>query len=412
MTENEDAIISSLLAFPAQSTPYVCSEIRPDHLSAPNAVVYREILGLFSEGQDFDLPSVIGRLRDKQKLEDAGGAGRLATLFGQSSMPATLNEHVRAVKDKAAQRRATALLRDKLAEIQGPGCDVSKTLSDVMAGIEEIGQDRARKKTPTMKALVQEAIGRLQKRYDQDEAGVSTGIPSLDRETGGLRQGSQWVIAGPAKGGKSSLAATLLASLAVSHNKRCAFFGLEMPSVENVERLICQVGRISASAARDGTLNERDFPNLTQAAAKLAPAPIMFRDDIFDLAELIGTARQMKAAFPDLFAIFVDYAQLLGVGHSGESREREVAIISRTLRKLSMQQQICIVLLSQVNDDGKLRESRSLGMDATTVVFIEFADDPGVRKLRLVQRNGRSGVELQVAYVGEHFQFADLARTR
>lgn len=409
--ENESAILSCLLGHPEQSAPYVCSELRPDHFTGGNEEIFRQILALHGEGCGIDVMAVAGRLRDRQKLEAVGGFHAISSLASLGGVPMLLSEHIRAVKEKAAQRRILRVLTDAKDEAENPGCDVASLLSSLMTEVEEIGHDRARKKSPSTKDLVMQVIGRVQKRHDGDEseAGVSTGIKSLDRETGGMRPGTQWVIAGPAKGGKSSLAVTLMASAVVSHGRRCAFFGLEMPSVENVERLLCQIGRVSASTLRDGHLSERDFPALTAAAAKVAPAPLHFRDDIFDLSELIGTARQMKAAYPDLFAIFVDYAQLLGADEDERSREREVAVISRTLRKLSMQTGLCVILLSQVNDDGRLRESRSLGMDATTVVFIELDESPTVRKLRLVQRSGRSGIELRVAYIGEHFLFADLA---
>lgn len=409
-TENEEAVLSCLLAYPEQSAPMVCSELRPEHFIATQQDIYREILGLFSEGIPFDMTIVAGRLRDKGKLESIGGFVRLSMLTTSPSLPVTLPEHIKTLKEKLAQRLSIDLLERRLAEAKSADCDVSALLSGTLGELEEIGQARAKKKTPSMKALVIEAMNRIQAKYDKtgNESGVSTGIPSLDKETGGARPGDQWVLAGPAKGGKSSLASTMLKSFAVDHGQRCAFFGLEMPSVENVERLLCNVGRASATNIRDGSLSEHDFTAIQAASEKLKDAPIMFRDDIFELAELAGTIRQMKAAFPDLFAVFVDYAQLISGSRDEKSREQEVAAISRTFRKISMQQDICIILLSQVNDDGRLRESRSLGMDATKIVFIEFDDKPTVRKLKLVQRNGRSGIDLRVSYNGEHFQFADL----
>lgn len=410
--ENEVAIIGLLLAHPNESAPYVCAELRPEHFTGRNAIVYREILSLFSEGHSFDIPALAGRFREKGMLEKIGGFATLTDLaFKSSGVPSILPEHCRAVKDAYARRRLVALLAEKKAEADAPGCDVSALMSDILLRVEEIGHDRAKRKIPSMKNLVSQAITRMQQRHDKDESqvGVSTGLKTLDALTGGLRPGSQWVLAGPAKGGKSTLALTMLNSLAVEHGKRCAFFGLEMPSVENVERMICQIGRVSATGSRDGHFTEADFPKITQAAKKLTPAPIIFRDDVFDMAELAGAVRHLKSAYPDLYAVVLDYAQLLGADIAGDNREREVAIISRTCRKLSMQHGLCFIVLSQVNDDGKLRESRALGMDATTVVFIEFDKKPGVRKLRLVQRNGKSGIELRVAYVGEHFLFGDLA---
>lgn len=408
---NEEAILSCLLAHPAQSAPYVCAELRPEHFLGVEGEIYREILGIYSEGLSIEVMTLAGRLRDRDLLPAIGGYARLSSLTIMGALPSNLPDHVRVVKEKAAQRKLAALLKAKAEEVESSACNVGEMTAEILATIEEISHDRTKRKTPTMRELTIEAMNRIQSRASKDvaEVGVSTGIKTLDKETGGLRPGSQWVIAGPAKGGKSSLAVSFLKAVAIDAKQRCAFFGLEMPSVENVERLVCHVGRVSASGIRDGELKGHDMTNLTAAASKLSGAPILFRDDIFDLAELIGTARQMKAAYPDLFAIFVDYAQLLSGDNDEKNREREVAIISRSLRKLSMQLGLCVVLLSQVNDDGKLRESRALGMDATTVVFIEFDKDPGVRKLRLVQRNGKSGIELKVAYVGEHFQFADLA---
>ncbi len=71
---------------------------------------------------------------------------------------------------------------------------------------------------------------------------------------------------------------------------------------------------------------------------------------------------------------------------------------------------VAVILLSQTNDDGQLRESRTLGMDATKIIKIEFGEGPNERKLKITQRDGVSGVELKVNYKGDIFEFSDAAK--
>ena len=73
-----------------------------------------------------------------------------------------------------------------------------------------------------------------------------------------------------------------------------------------------------------------------------------------------------------------------------------------------MQEKLCVVVLSQLNDDGKLRESRRLGMDATVIAVLEDEEDePKVKRLKLIQRNGRK-CTIRLAYRGEFMRFDSL----
>jgi len=412
-SDTESAVIGAMLSHPAQSGPFIAATAKAEHFTGTNAVLFAAMLTIFAEGREVNFLSVATHLRNLGALDTCGGGARLNALMSGAAIPAALADCVATLRDLSARRKLHAVLTAELPRATDGTEKVGDTLSRLLVEIEAIGADRAVKTHATTPELVMEAVQRIQSRMSgsEDAVGVTTGIKRLDAATGGLRPGAQWVLAGPAKGGKSSLALCFLRSLAVQHKKRCAFFGLEMPSVENIERLLCSEGNASATHLRDGMMGDHDFRAIAAGASRVAPAPIHFRDDVFDLVEIIGGIRQLKTAFPDLFAVFVDYAQLVNVAANGDNREREVATISRTLRQVGLQLNLCVVLLSQVNDDGRLRESRALGMDATKIVFIEFSDEPGVRTLRLIQRDGPSE-KFDVAYLGDRFQFADLADDR
>ena len=320
-------------------------------------------------------------------------AGRIASLWSSGGAPVTLPAMLDKLREKRALRLLSAGFTELIEGING-GEDSGALIEKAQGCIDFAGKTRARAvSAPKMPALVSQVVATFQARQQKlpDETGVKTGLTALDRETGGMKPGATWVIAGPSKGGKSMLALNLLEAAALAAGRRCLFFGLEMPSEQNVERMFSSTGGILAASLRDGNLTEGDMTKIMVTAGKLGAAPIQFRDDIFDLTELLAAIRQYKLAHPDLFAFFVDYAQLIGAdAERGQSREQEVAKISTALRRITMQEKLCCVVLSQLNDDGKLRESRRIGMDATVIAIIEDEEDePKVKRVKLVQRGGR-----------------------
>jgi replicative DNA helicase len=166
---------------------------------------------------------------------------------------------------------------------------------------------------------------------------------------------------------------------------------------------------VSASAMRDGKLADMDFPRLTAAANALAGAPIYFRDDVYDIAGIRSYVRQMKSVVPDIAAVVVDYLQLAEGSANADRRELEIAMISKALRRMAKDENLAVIALAQLNDDGELRECRAIGMDATVQVTIEMTDNPGARILRLRQRQGKTGIGIPVAFLGDTFQWEALA---
>lgn len=381
-----------------------------DFAITTNSALYRILIGMDTERKAISFASILTEIRDSGKLGEFP-AHMVSEITLAACVPAVLPQLGKQLREKRSLRILHAGLSETLKAISAHGATADESIESTLRVVEGASKTRiGTKPAPTMKELVTEVVTRIQRRTagEKDEVGISTGIKALDRETGGLRLGATWVLAGPSKGGKSLLALNLLEAVSVNAGLHSLFFGLEMPAVENVERMFASVGGIRASVMRDGVLNSQDFTKAAAVAERLAKSPIIFRDDVFDLAELIAVAKQAKMANPELYAVFVDYAQLVGnERQKGENREQEVAAVSAALRRLAMQEKLCVVVLSQLNDDGKLRESRKLGMDATVIAMIEPDDEEGVRRLKLVQRAGRR-CTLRMAFRPEFMRFDNL----
>jgi len=208
-----------------------------------------------------------------------------------------------------------------------------------------------------------------------------------------------------------------------------ALFSLEMSKEQLVLRMLCAEGRVDSSKARAGYLGERDFPKLAQAAARLSEAPI-FIDDSSDTSPIVLKAkcrRLMRERSSNLGLIIIDYLQLMRSARPGESREKEIAEISRSLKALAKELKVPVVALSQLNRQvetrpdrrpllADLRESGAIEQDADVIAFIyrdemyhRDSKDPGVAEVIIAkQRNGPTGTA-KLTYLTQFTKFENYA---
>ena len=67
-----------------------------------------------------------------------------------------------------------------------------------------------------------------------------------------------------------------------------------------------------------------------------------------------------------------------------------------------------MIALSQLNDEGKLRDSRTIGHDADIVLKIESAESDNDRVIAIAkQRDGERNKRIPVQFLGEYMQFRD-----
>ena len=121
-------------------------------------------------------------------------------------------------------------------------------------------------------------------------------------------------------------------------------------------------------------------------------------------ASIANTCRALQKSH-GLDAIVVDYLQLVTPSvRQKESRQEQVAEISRSLKNLAMELKIAVITMSQLNDDGRLRESRAIGQDADIVLRIS-ENEISIDK----HRNGPKG-SVPIRFVGQYVRFEEEKR--
>jgi replicative DNA helicase len=88
----------------------------------------------------------------------------------------------------------------------------------------------------------------------------------------------------------------------------------------------------------------------------------------------------------------------------GKSREQEVAEISRGLKKMAKQHGCPVITASQLNEEGRTRESRAIVNDADVLLTIDPEDEKVVISKN---REGERGVGLNLRMNGQYQRFEE-----
>jgi replicative DNA helicase len=119
-----------------------------------------------------------------------------------------------------------------------------------------------------------------------------------------------------------------------------------------------------------------------KANAEMAHLDLRFIDDSGMTAMNLCSQVRVASKRDDVKLVVVDYLQLMSMGGRVENRREEVSEMSRKLKALSMELDIPIIALSQLNrvstfdgakvDISQLKESGSLEQDADCVWLMDW----------------------------------------
>jgi replicative DNA helicase len=200
-------------------------------------------------------------------------------------------------------------------------------------------------------------------------------------------------------------------------------------------RLLASCAEESLGRIRSGDLDEQAMQKLRLVAGDMREWPLYLDDSSFlSINQLRGKARRMKDRH-NIELLVIDYLQLLRSesAQAKDSRQNEVAEISRGIKALAKELSIPIIILAQLNrrsEEGKqepalhnLRESGAIEQDADVVLMLhrptpEKDDDDNERQVGPIipynliiakQRNGPTD-KLDILFHAPYTRFDDPVR--
>jgi replicative DNA helicase len=427
--EAERSVLGSIL----RNNPVmgdVVQVIQPDHFYADaHQKIFLAIKTLYEKGHPIDLITLAEQLKKEGQIEDVGGYAFLGELWEAAPTAANAVYYAEIVRDKAITRSlihvSTEILRDAY--------DQAEPADDLLAGAErkilDIAEHGVTGQTITLQDAIKEAFDRIDGRTQNDgsdDTRMPTGFVDLDEITAGFHNSELVIVAARPSVGKTSIALNFARHAAVEEKQPVFFVSLEQSRIEIAERLLCAQARVDSHKLRKGALNGHDIKMLTDAGDLLSKAKLFIDDSPGQgMLRISANARRLKLRH-GIRLVLVDYLQLIEPDSRRDSRQEQVAQISRRLKFLAKELKIPVIALAQLNrglEDRQgheprladLRESGSIEQDADTVFLIHRPEmhEPGqhegvVEIIVAKQRNGPTG-KVTLTYVKQYMRFENFA---
>ena len=397
-------------------------------------LIFAGVEALFERNDNVDILTLSRELAKQGTLKEIGGNLYLAELNKRTPSAANIELYAMIVLEKYLKRQLIEISGGVLVRAYEDTREAMDEIDRAEQMIFELAEKRFSKSYKKMNDLAHETlnyIGELSKRGSSGVIGVSSGLKRLDEMLGGFQNSDLIIIAARPSMGKTALGLSIALNAGVRKGIPLAFFSIEMASNQIAIRLISAEARINQQNVRAGRLSNDEHREVIHSLDRLSKSPIFIDDSgMLSVLELRAKARRLKSEHK-IQMIIVDYLQLM---HSpkAESREREISVISSTLKQIAKELEIPVVALAQLNRSvesrpGKdkrpmlsdLRESGSIEQDADVVMFVnrperynirEFEDGASTENMAEIivakQRNGPVGT-IRAAFLKNYALFAN-----
>lgn len=405
--------------------------LQPEQMYRPQHVhIFRTMLEIDSGNEPVDFVTLTARLAEKGLIEDVGGIGYLAQLSESTPSTSNIKYYEKIVWSKWRDREVVRNT-EALKQAVHSGNNTELAIQTQMAALLNLSREDKNSDGRIKDGLI-EVFGELENPV-RGLAGMDTGFTELNRMTAGFKPQELIIVAARPSVGKTAFCLNVGSNAAGEQGEGdvVAIFSLEMGQKELLKRMVSINGNIDGNRMKTGELNPEDWTKLTQAMGALNNKNIRIFDDAGITTNFIWSkVKKLCDEFPGRqIMVIIDYLQLITGNpvHKG-NRQAEIAEISRTLKTMARQLNVCVVALSQLSRGveqrqdkrpmmSDLRESGQIEQDADVIAFLyreDYYDRETENKntIEIIigkQRNGPVG-SVELAFIKEYGKFVNLER--
>ena len=305
------------------------------------------------------------------------------------------------VRREGLKQQAESKLLGMVADCQRYGNEPSEIASGAATLATQLEDGCADRTDYSLSAIMRRVVAKL----ESGEAAkpLPTPWPQLNNVLkGGLAPGELVVLAARPGMGKTALAGCLSVETARAGHP-VLFISREVKDETVAARILAREARIDSRIFRQGIEHAPNIlPKVQRAQDQLDALPLMIVEK--SIAPMTPReVRRIAKSMGGVGLIVVDYLQLMEADTKSNSREREVAEMSRSFKQLALDCNCPVLLLSQLNRESdkldkepslsNLRESGAIEQDADIVLFLHTQKrmlSESVPPIKAVVAKGRS----------------------
>jgi replicative DNA helicase len=394
-----------------------------DFASAAHRKIFEAILAVHNLQRAVDLITLPDELKRSGDLEMVGGLTYLSSLAEAVPAPGNVEYYAQIVREKSVLRNLLIATREISDSVARGDVRSRELLDEAEAKIFHIAEVGTQNSVTPFKDVLKSAFEMIDRGREGMVSGLGTGFADLDEYTSGLQSGELIIVAGRPSMGKTSFALNVVQHVGVELRQPVVIFSLEMSKEQLARNMLCSHLRLDSHRLRRGRLTSEEREQLPIHVGALMEAPIFIDDSAaLNTFEIRAKVRRLKRQKGLRLAV-IDYLQLMQGPEHMDSREQQIASISRSLKGLAREMQIPVIAVAQLNrqaeqrDDHRprmadLRESGSLEQDADLVLLLHrpayYSDnqteDTSAELIIAKQRNGPTG-KVNLAFLRQFLRF-------
>lgn len=352
--------------------------------TALHQALFKLIREVEEDGQPLDLVTLVSKM-DPSFLAQIGGVEYFVNII--ESVPTTANfAYYEGLVRSAWKMRRAGMVGHSMSKRLLAEKD-EKIIGEAITALCELEEEEC-----TLDFDLKDTLVGLYEEFHQEVeelTGIETGFSALNKMTCGLQDGEFVVIGARPSMGKTAFALNI-AFHAARSGAAVGLFSLEMSDKQLLKRMVSCAGGVSGKRLKNPKhrFTIEDWEKTSHAFAEIGDLPL----EIYDKAgvttqEIWVQVRKLKRKHPNKkMLVIIDYLQLItGDAKYRGNRFQEMSEISRKLKLLARDLNVCVVALSQLSravesrQDKRpllsdLRETGQIEQDADIIMFM-YRDD-------------------------------------
>ena len=338
-----------------------------DFIDYKNKLIIKTIMQLKAKKEEIPMLAINEKLQDNEILEYLAHLGDFITTESAETIYYKLKEYTK-------KREMFDLLKENQIKIQNID-NIDVFIEKIINQMQKI-EFQTQKDESFISQVIQTAEEIEKNINKKEDLSLYTGYFDLDDLTDGLHNGELTVIGARPGVGKTTFSLQLAENIA-KKGKNVCYVSLEMSEIQMIQKLLSLRTGVNSRKIRNGDMTEDEKMLVGTECMQLGELNFKLITKASTIQQIEISARRLKNQ-NKLDLLIIDYLQLLRNNGKFNSREQEVADISRTLKLLSLELDIPIIALCQLNRNASkqaptladIRESGSIEQDADNVIFL------------------------------------------
>lgn len=427
--EAEQSVIGSMFIDNDTITTVTDIITADDFYQHQYGIIFDAIISIHNSNLSADVITVQNKLKESNVSPELYSIEFISNIIASVPTSANISSYARIVFEKSQLRKmikASEAIANKCYQDKD---EIDDIMNEAEKSIFKVSQESLRLDGfVSISDTVVETFASIQaaSKSKGNVTGIRTGFTDLDYLTAGLQPSDLILVAARPAMGKTAFALSIVEYVAVKSKIPTAVFSLEMSDVQLVKRIMAMDASVDLHSISTGDLTGAEWESLIESVSNISESKLFLVDNVSGLSinDICSKCRKLKIE-QDLGLVVIDYLQLIESKGRIESRQQEIANISRSLKSLARELKIPVIALSQLNrgvetrEDKRpkladLRESGAIEQDADIVMFLyrdevynPNDDNKGEAELIVAKhRNGNIGT-INLAWLGQYTRYAN-----